>query len=347
MNPVKYIDIARAALRAYLEHAGVVLAASAVINGAALLLSVLLMNLLTSAGFVLYLLILFVAQQVTTGAATLLMAGLWQRGAAPTIGELVRGAAARGAALSASALLYSYGILVFVFMGVTLITLSTIYGALPGLALIGVGLFFGVRWSIAIPALLLRRQGIRDAFTTSMQLTGTAPGTAFKLVGLMIVVNGIAPRLVAEMVGGGHGAALETIVFTSFVASAIVAPLPGLAYGELYLRLAGDAHRPASRSAGAAHVPTGATATPAPSPSGAGATPALAPSLAADAGVRLPWSPPALAPPPAPWTPEATTALPPPPAATPAPPPPAPAATPASLPAPQQRQGSVAPPGFG
>ncbi|MBO9534146.1 MAG: hypothetical protein J7513_14340, partial [Solirubrobacteraceae bacterium] len=212
------LDIMRVAFQTYAQRAGTVLTVSLAINLSCLVVTILALNLVGVYGFVVYLALMQFATQLTTGASSLLVSSLWTKGDVPETGDLLRGVLARGGALFVLSILYGVGIGFF-----------AIFLLIPGI-------YVAIKWSLAAPALLIRNVGVSDAFKTSSELTKQAMGPTFAVVFFTFVFNLLAPRLIGG--GSSETAPLETTVISTFVISTLFAPVAGLAYGELYMRLA-------------------------------------------------------------------------------------------------------------
>ncbi|MFN7133949.1 MAG: hypothetical protein ACK4N5_17870, partial [Myxococcales bacterium] len=213
------LDIMRVAFQTYAQRAGTVLTVSLAINLTCLVATVLAMNAFGMWGFIAYLALSQFAAQLTTGASSLLVSGIWTKGDVPESMDLIKAVLARGGALFALSILYGLGVGFFL-----------IFLIIPGI-------YVAIKWSLAAPALLIRQVGVSDAFKTSSELTKQAMGPTFAVVLFTFVFNLLVPQLLSGG-SGGSMAPLETQVITTFVISTFAAPVAGLAYGELYLRLA-------------------------------------------------------------------------------------------------------------
>lgn len=219
MKPVNAVQIIREALATYGQHAATVLTVSLLINGVALVASILAMNVFGIVGIFVFGMITMAAQQVSNGAFAALMSSRWAGEDLSSAQEMIRPALARIGALCVASIFYGFGVglamLLFILPGVYLMT----------------------RWAVVFPAIVIGRQRVGEAFKQSSQYTSQAMDSVFGVVLFNVLLSVVTPRLVAGL-AGGDTAPLETVIIATFAISALFGPISGLAIGELYLRLA-------------------------------------------------------------------------------------------------------------
>jgi hypothetical protein len=279
VKPVNAVQIIREALATYGQHAATVLTVSLLINGVALIASILAMNMLGLIGMFVFLMITTAAQQVSNGAFAALMSSRWAGEELGSAQDVIRPALARVGALVGAAILYSLGV------GIALL-----FFLLPGIYLM-------TRWAVVFPAIVIGRQPVGDAFKQSSQYTSQAMDSVFAVVLFNVLLSVVTPRLVTGL-AGGENAPLEMVVIATFAISAIFGPISGLAIGELYLRLAPPVSAGGPTVGRGAWVPVAQQPQPAAAngpwvPMPAGAQPAMAAaSMAAPAPYGAPAAPP-------------------------------------------------------
>ncbi len=219
MKPVNAIDIFRHALSVYARNAATVLMTSLLINGIALVTAVVALNALHSAGLFVLVGITMLSTQVTIGASAIINAGIDRDGEPPSPGDVAKVAFASSGQLTIVALLYALGVI-----------LGIVCFVIPGL-------YLAVRWCLAPVAVVLRRAGISESFRISSTLTAQAMGTAF----FVNVLTGLVMYGLPRLINGNSSddmAPLETSMFIAFALNALTVPVAGLAFSELFLRLA-------------------------------------------------------------------------------------------------------------
>lgn len=219
MKPVNAVQIIREALAAYGAHAATVLTVSLLINGIALIASILAMNMLGAIGLGAFALITIVAQQVSNGAFATLMASRWAGEEFGNAQDVIRPSLARIGALFGAALLYSLGV-----------GIAALFFLLPAI-------YLATKWAVVFPAIVIGRQRVGEAFKQSSQYTSQAMDSVFAVILFTFLISVISPRIITA-VAGGATAPMEMTVIATFAVSALFGPISGLAIGELYLRLA-------------------------------------------------------------------------------------------------------------
>lgn len=219
MKPVNAVQIIREALAAYGAHAATVLTVSLLINGVALVASIVAMNVFGMVGLFIFGMITVAAQQVSNGAFASLMSSRWAGDDLSSSQDVIRPALARVGALFGAAFLYSLG----VGFAALLFVLPAIYLA--------------TKWAVVFPAIVIGRQRVGEAFKQSSQYTSQAMDSVFAVVLFNFLLSVITPRIITG-VAGGQTAPMEMTVIATFAVSALFGPISGLAIGELYLRLA-------------------------------------------------------------------------------------------------------------
>jgi hypothetical protein len=234
------------AVKIYSRHAFVIVGTSIMVQLVSLMLTFTFMGaggLVGAAGS----LIPLAASMLLTGVLTTILLSIRETGTVPPISEVITRALPMVPAI--------FGIS---FLSGIAVGFATIAFILPGI-------YVYLRLALGPALLVLSRQGVIDSMKASWAITGSAKGSVFVLVMVQFGASFGIVYLAYKAAGGAFANEENFRVAQAFV-TALIIPIPTLAFGDLTLRLSGIYPDPATgirlanTAAGPAHrvhVPSG------------------------------------------------------------------------------------------